>query len=92
VDLPSTRNGDYLKQVLSSQYALNLVFEEASQSNEGKNSIMLKASNEKELNNSEKYSLIVSRENITISATTSIGVFYGIQTLLSLVLNGEVSC
>ncbi|MHA1487707.1 MAG: beta-N-acetylhexosaminidase, partial [Promethearchaeota archaeon] len=91
VDLPSIRNGEYLKQVLSSQYGLNLVFEESSQNNERKNSIILKTSNEKELNNSEKYSLIVSRENITISATTSIGVFYGIQTLLQLIPHKAIS-
>ena len=84
-DLPSTRNGEYLKQVLALQYGLNLAFKESSQNNEGKNSIKLKTTNEKELNNSEKYSLLVSRENIIISAPTSVGVFYGIQTLLKLI-------
>ncbi|MCK4383562.1 MAG: family 20 glycosylhydrolase, partial [Candidatus Lokiarchaeota archaeon] len=87
VDLASQRNGEYLKQVLALLYGLNLAFEESSQNNERKNSIILKTSNEKELNNSEKYSLLVSRENIIISATTSIGVFYGIQTLLQLIPN-----
>jgi len=87
VDLASTRNGEYLKQVLALLYGLNLDFEESSQNNERKNSIILKTSNEKELNNSEKYSLLVSRENIIISAPTSIGVFYGIQTLLQLIHN-----
>ncbi|TES94800.1 MAG: beta-N-acetylhexosaminidase [Promethearchaeota archaeon] len=86
-DLTSTRNGEYLKQVLASQYGLNLAFEESSQNNEGKSSIILKTSNEKELNNSEEYSLLVSKENIIISATTSVGVFYGIQTLLQLIPN-----
>lgn len=87
VDLASTRNGEYLKQVLALLYGLNLDFEESSQNNERKNSIILKTSNEKELNNSEKYSLLVSRENIIISAPTLIGVFYGIQTLLQLIHN-----
>ena len=68
VDLASTRNGEYLKQVLALLYGLNLDFEESSQNNERKNSIILKTSNEKELNNSEKYSLLISRENIIISA------------------------
>ena len=84
-DLTSTKNGEYLKQVLTSQYGLNLALEEPSQNNEGKNSIKLKTSNEKELNNSEAYSLLVSKENIIISAFTSTGVFYGIQTLLQLI-------
>jgi len=86
-DLTSARNGEYLKQLLALQYGLNLVFEKSSQNYEGKSSIILKTSNEKELNNSEKYSLIVSKENIILSATTSIGVFYGIQTLLQLIPN-----
>ncbi|HUW89003.1 MAG TPA: beta-N-acetylhexosaminidase [Candidatus Nanopelagicaceae bacterium] len=85
VDLTSTRNGEYLKQVITSKYGLNLAIEKSSQNNEGKNSIKLKTSNEKNLNNSEKYYLLVSRENIIISATTSIGVFYGIQTLIQLI-------
>lgn len=93
VDLASKRNGEYLKQVLALLYGLNLAFEESFQNNEGKSSIILKTSNEKELNNSEKYSLLVSKENIIISATTSVGVFYGIQTLLQLIphktLNGD---
>jgi len=87
VDLTSTRNGEYLKQVLTLQYGLILAFEKSSQKNEGKSSIILKTSNEKELNNSEKYSLLVSKENIIISAITSVGVFYGIQTLLQLIPN-----
>ena len=86
-DLTSTRNGEYLKQVLALLYGLNLAFEESSQNNDGKSSIILKTSNEKDLNNSEKYSLLVSKENINISATTSVGVFYGIQTLLQLIPN-----
>ena len=86
-DLSSTKNGEYLKQLLALQYGLNLTFDEPSQNKERENSIILKTSNEKELSNSEKYSLLVSRENIIISATTSIGVFYGIQTLLQLIPN-----
>ncbi len=84
-DLTSAGNGEYLKQVLAIQYGLNLAFEESSQDNEGKSSIILETSNEKDLNNSEKYSLLVSKENIIISATSSVGVFYGIQTLLQLI-------
>jgi len=44
-DLTSTRNGEYLKQVLASQYGLNLDFEKSSQNNKGKSSIILKTSN-----------------------------------------------
>ena len=84
-DLTSAGNGEYLKQVLAVLYGLKLAFEESSQDNEEKSSIILKTSNEKDLNNSEKYSLLVSKENIIISATSSIGVFYGIQTLLQLI-------
>ncbi|MHA1235819.1 MAG: beta-N-acetylhexosaminidase, partial [Promethearchaeota archaeon] len=84
-DLTCRNTGEYLKQELALKFQLNLVFEESSQNNEEKNAIILKTSKEKELNNSEKYSLIVSRENIIISAPTSSGVFYGIQTLLQLI-------
>ena len=84
-DLLSAGNSEYLKQVLAIQYGLNLAFEESPQDNKGKSSIILKTSNEKDLNNSEKYSLLVSKENIIISATSSVGVFYGIQTLLQLI-------
>ena len=85
VDLTSTGNGEYLKRVLALHYGLNLAFEELSQNIERKNAIIFKTSKEKELNNPEKYSLLVSRENIIISATTSIGGFYGIQSLLQLI-------
>jgi len=85
VDITSTRNGEYLKQVLVLQYGFNLACEESSQNNEQKNSIILKTSNERELNNSEEYFLLISKENIIISATSSTGVFYGIQTLLQLI-------
>ncbi|MHA1509397.1 MAG: hypothetical protein ACTSO6_11915, partial [Promethearchaeota archaeon] len=39
VDITSTRNGKYLKQVLVLQYGFNLACEESSQNNEQKNSI-----------------------------------------------------
>jgi len=84
-DLTSPKNGEYLKQVLALQYGLNLIFEDPLKNNEGKNSIILKPSKEKEQDNFEKYSLIVSNANIIISGTSAIGVFYGIQTLLQLI-------
>ncbi|NVM44776.1 MAG: beta-N-acetylhexosaminidase [Candidatus Lokiarchaeota archaeon] len=89
-DVKVKETAEQLKQILSSVLGLNIPIEEYKQTNESKNLIILKRIySEKHLNH-EGYTLIVSQDRIEIMASTSKGLFYGIQTLRQLIPQDKV--